>query len=169
MWNDTKNRFDIVARYQLSNFYTNCTKLSLQLLNLEISIVKIQSINLSSVPEIVIRVIPTHTQRLTSNWGKGKVPFMLYGRKKGLFLWMEGGKSRERSIEITGRKRVEKFHQKYSTTAGAVTINRCTPCAPTHRLHAPSVVRMRVSRVERNGGGGQRYAAVGGKKEESGR
>lgn len=64
--------FDIVARYQFkANFYTNCTKLSLQLLNLEISIVKIQSINLSSVPEIVIRVIPTHTQRLTSNWGKG--------------------------------------------------------------------------------------------------
>lgn len=93
---------------------------------------------------------------------------MLYGRKKGLFLWMEGGKSRERSIEITGRKRVEKFHQKYSTTAGAVTINRCTPLRPNPPLTRPvGANASKPSREERRGG--QRYAAVGGKKEESGR
>lgn len=78
---------------------------------------------------------------------------MLYGRKKGLFLWMEGGKSRERSIEITGRKRVEKFHQKYSTTAGAVTINRCTPLRPNPPLTRPvgGANASKPSREERRG------------------
>lgn len=92
------------------------------------------------------------------------------------FGW-KGGKSRG-SIEITGRKRAERERERVEIPPKIFYDSGCSyykslrpPCAPPHRLHAPSVVRMRVSRVERNGGGGQRYAAVGrrGKKEESGR
>lgn len=82
--------------------------------------------------------------------------------KKGLSLWMEGEK---RSIEITERKRererVEIPPKIFYDSGCSYYKSLHPPCAPTHRLHAPSAVRMRVSRVERDGSGGQRYAAVG--------